>query len=63
MDKRSIESFFIEKSAQRKKNACMSFEDKIKVVVRLQKIAQPILAQRGIPVTVWDLEEATPDRC
>ena len=31
----------------------LSWPDKVKVVIELQKIAKPILAARGITVTIW----------
>ena len=31
----------------------LSWPDKVKVVIELQKIAQPILAARGKSVAVW----------
>jgi len=41
------------KAAYRTKQRKLSWPDKVKVVIKLQKIAQPILAARGKSVTVW----------
>ena len=41
------------KDAYRTKQRKLSWSDKVKVVIELQKIAKPILAARGKTVTVW----------
>ena len=41
------------KTAYRTKQRKLSWPDKVKVVIKLQKIARPILAARGKSVTVW----------
>ena len=41
------------KDAYRTKQRKLSWPDKVKVVIELQKIAKPILAARGQSVTVW----------
>lgn len=46
------------KEARRRKLAALPFPDKVKVVVRLQRMAAPILRARGLRVRVWDLEES-----
>ncbi len=41
------------KDAYRTKQRKLSWPEKVKVVIELQKIAKPILAARGKSVTVW----------
>ena len=41
------------KAAYRAKQRKLSWPEKVKVVIELQKIAKPILAARGRSVTVW----------
>lgn len=41
------------KAAYRTKQRKLSWPEKVKVVIELQKIAKPILAARGKSVTVW----------
>ena len=41
------------KDAYRTKQRKLSWPEKVKVVIDLQKIAKPILAARGKIVTVW----------
>ena len=44
-----------DKEARRGKLAKLSFEEKVRIVVELQKIQEPILRARGIDVKVCDL--------
>jgi len=46
-----------DKEARRGKLARLSFEEKVRIVVELQKIQEPILRARGIDVKVWDLSD------
>lgn len=41
------------KNAYRTKQRKLSWPEKVKVVIELQKIAEPILAARGKTVIVW----------
>ena len=41
------------KEAYRTRQRKLSWPEKVKVVIELQKIAKPILAARGKSVTVW----------
>ena len=41
------------KEAYRAKQRKLTWPEKVRVVVELQKIAQPIMAARGKAVTVW----------
>ena len=44
------------KEAYRTKQRKLSWPEKVRVVVELQKIAKPILAARGKSVTVWPVD-------
>ena len=44
---------FEAKEARRRRLAGMSFPEKVKVLVRLQEMAAPVLRQRGRNVQVW----------
>jgi hypothetical protein len=44
------------KDAYRTKQRKLSWPEKVKVVIELQKIARPILAARGKSVMVWPEE-------
>ena len=44
------------KAAYRTKQRKLSWPDKVKIVIELQKIAKPILAARGKSVTVWPVD-------
>jgi hypothetical protein len=46
-----------EKAQHRKALRELSFSEKVKKVVELQRIAAPILRARGQQVTVWALRE------
>ena len=48
------------KEAQRRRLRQLSFPEKVKVVIQLQKIAAPILAARGKTVLVWPEDEPSP---
>jgi len=44
---------------QRRQNlAALSFPEKVRVVVQLQKMVAPILRARGRPVRVWMLDNS-----
>ncbi len=45
------------KEARRRKLATLPFPDKVRVVVRLQRMAAPILRARGLQVRVWNLQK------
>ncbi len=44
------------KEARRRKLAALPFPEKVRVVVRLQQMAIPILRARGRNVRAWELE-------
>ncbi len=50
------------KDARRRKLAGLSFPDKVRAVVRLQRIVEPLLRARGRQVSVWKIEESTAPR-
>lgn len=45
---------------RRQRAASLSFPEKIRIVVELQKRRAPIMAQRGIATHVWRLDDAPP---
>lgn len=54
-NKRKIEKIFLEKRQRRMRLARLPIEEKIKILVKLQQIALPILAARGLERAVWKL--------
>jgi len=46
------------KEARRRKLAGLSFPDKVRAVVRLQRMVAPLLRARGRQVRVWTIEES-----
>jgi hypothetical protein len=50
------------KEARRRKLAGLSYPDKVRAVVRLQRIVEPLLRARGRQVYVWKIEESTAPR-
>jgi hypothetical protein len=52
-----IRSLFEAKRARRKQLAKLTFAEKVKAVVILQQIVEPILRQRGKQVRVWKIED------
>lgn len=45
------------KEARRRQLARLPFPEKVKAVVRLQRMAAPLLQQRGRRVRVWELAD------
>lgn len=43
------------KQQRRHKLAALSFSEKVRIVVRMQQMAAPVLRARGVPVRVWRL--------
>jgi hypothetical protein len=56
--KKIADQSFRQKEARRLQLASLPFEEKVRIVVELQKIQAPILRARGIPVKVWDLKSS-----
>jgi len=52
-NKKTIERIFRAKRTRRRELAALSIEEKIKILVELQKIAIPILAARGLIRAPW----------
>jgi len=50
------------KEQRRRELAALSFAEKVRVVVQLQKMVVPILRARGRPVRVWALDNSKPGR-
>src|SRR5205807_10459481 len=48
---------FAAKEARRQRLARLSYAEKVKAVVQLQRMAAPLLRQRGRNVRVWELDE------
>ena len=46
------------KEDRRHKLSQLPFPEKVRVVVRLQRMAEPVLRARGRQVRVWDIEKA-----
>jgi hypothetical protein len=46
------------KEQRRRELAALSFPEKVRVVVQLQKMAAPLLRARGRPVRVWALDDS-----
>jgi len=54
--KQAMDKALLRKEARRKALASLSFEEKVRIVVELQKIQAPILRSRGVEVKIWDLD-------
>lgn len=50
-----IARLFAAKEARRRRLARLPFAEKVKLVVQLQRMAAPLLRQRGKQVRVWSL--------
>jgi hypothetical protein len=50
-----IRQLFAAKEARRHRLAALPFPDKVRAVVRLQRMAAPILRMRGQRVRVWTI--------
>lgn len=46
------------KEARRRKLAGLPFPDKVRTVVRLQRMVAPVLRARGRQVRVWNIKES-----
>ena len=59
MDRRiaDIEEMAKAKAAERRRRAGMSFSEKIRILVKLQRRRAPILASRGKTQRVWQIDE------
>lgn len=59
MEHREIERLFAAKQRRRHELARLPIEEKLRAVVRLQKMAAPILRKRGAAVRCWKLEPSS----
>jgi hypothetical protein len=50
------------KEQRRRELAALSFVEKVRIVVQLQKMAAPVLRARGLPAHVWALDDSKPGR-
>jgi len=48
------------KQHRRRKLAALPFVEKVRLVVKLQQMAAPVLRTRGLSVMVWSLESSNP---
>jgi hypothetical protein len=48
------------KERRRRKLAALPFAEKVRLVIKLQQMAAPVLKARGRSVKVWPLEEDKP---
>jgi len=56
---REIAGLFAAKEARRRKLAKLPFPEKVRAVVRLQRMVAPVLRARGRQVRVWNIEDST----
>lgn len=52
---KTVEKIFQAKRERRKKLARLSIEEKVKILVQMQKLALPILLERGLKKKAWNL--------
>jgi hypothetical protein len=50
------------KEKRRRELAALPFPEKVRIVVRMQKMVEPILRARGRPVRVWEIDDSEPGR-
>jgi hypothetical protein len=51
-----IARLFDAKEQHRRKLAALSYPEKVRIVVRMQEMAEPILRTRGRSVRIWRLD-------
>jgi hypothetical protein len=52
-----ITRLFDAKEARRRRLARLPFPEKVKAVVQLQRMAAPLLRQRGRKVRIWEIDQ------
>ena len=57
-----VTALFAAKETRRRKLAGLPFPDKVRAVVRLQRMAAPLWRARGKQVHVWTIEEPATHR-
>jgi hypothetical protein len=50
------------KEQRRRELAALPFPEKVRIVVRMQKMVEPILRARGLPARVWEIDDSKADR-
>ncbi len=55
-----IDKLIAAKECRRRKLAALPFAEKVRLVVKLQQLAAPVLRARGLSVHVWSLEAGNP---
>jgi hypothetical protein len=55
-----VARLFAAKEDRRRKLARLPFPDKVRAVVRLQRMVAPVLRARGRQVRVWNIDESPP---
>ena len=55
-----VSASFATKEARRRKLGSLPFPEKVRIVIRLQQMAAPILRARGKQARVWTVDEAVP---
>ena len=50
------------KERRRSKLAALSFPEKVRIVVRMQQMVEPIMRARRRPLRVWEIEDLKPER-
>jgi hypothetical protein len=58
--KSEIARLFAAKERRRKELAALPYPEKVRLVIKLQQMAAPILRARGQAVRVWRLEAGPP---
>lgn len=44
------------KEQRRRKLAALPFPEKVRIVIRMQEMAAPVLRARGLPAPVWQMD-------
>jgi hypothetical protein len=50
------------KERRRRELAALPFAEKVRIVVQMQKMVEPILRARGRSACVWEIDESEPGR-
>lgn len=53
-----IEKLFCAKEARRRQLAALPFPEKVRAVIQMQRMAEPILRARGRQVRVWSVSQS-----
>jgi hypothetical protein len=55
-----IDRLMAAKEQRRRKLAALPFPEKVRLVMKLQQMAAPLLRARGLSARVWSLENSQP---